>query len=443
MKKKLVGLLIFTLLSFVFVASAQDDYVPGDPLPDAPELAPRGEYAVGVRTLELVDAGRVDLLGATADDPSPLYDRPLVVEVWYPATLADGEEQMTTYADNLGRADNPQTPVRPFEFSGRATRDAAINTDDGPYPLVIVSHGFPGSRYMMSYLTENLASKGYVVAAIAHTDSTFEDTAAFGSTLLNRSMDQLFVLDEMATLSVDGSESFLAGAVNAENTAIVGYSMGGYGALNTAGAGYNSIGAGFGPGENLNVLMRGNETYAEMLDERVQAIIVLAPWGGDLGFIGMSGVALWDEEALADISIPSFWIVGSQDDVAMFEGVQRLFDWAVNSERHLLFYDNALHNVAINPPPAAATDFVDYERYFEPAWDEARINNINQHFITAFLGYHLKGNADYAAYLDVPVADSREAVYAVNDAGEFTEEHTYWQGFIPRTLTGLTLISGE
>jgi hypothetical protein len=34
----------------------------------------------------------------------------------------------------------------------------------------------------MTYLTENLASKGYVVAAIDHTDSVFGAQAAFVST---------------------------------------------------------------------------------------------------------------------------------------------------------------------------------------------------------------------------------------------------------------------
>ena len=35
----------------------------------------------------------------------------------------------------------------------------------------------------MTYLAENLASKGYVVAAIGHTDSTFDNVGDFSSTL--------------------------------------------------------------------------------------------------------------------------------------------------------------------------------------------------------------------------------------------------------------------
>ena len=71
----------------------------------------------------------------------------------------------------------------------------------GPYPLLIISHGYPGNRFLLSHLAENLASKGYVVASIDHTDSTYSDQAAFGSTLLNRPLDQLFVLNEMARLN--------------------------------------------------------------------------------------------------------------------------------------------------------------------------------------------------------------------------------------------------
>ena len=65
----------------------------------------------------------------------------------------------------------------------------------------------------------------------------------------------------------------------------------------------------------------------------------------------MPNRAMWDEAALADVNIPTFWVVGSQDDVAMYDGVKRLFDWSVNSDRKLLVCDNALHNVAPNPPP--------------------------------------------------------------------------------------------
>ncbi len=62
----------------------------------------------------------------------------------------------------------------------------------------------------------------------------------------------------------------------------------------------------------------------------------------------------------------------------------------------------------------------EYLRYAEPAWNERRINNINQHFVTAFLGIHLKG-LDYGKYLQLPESAN---------AGP-------WTGFKPRTSVGL------
>ena len=83
-------------------------------------------------------------------------------------------------------------------------------TSGGPFPLVVVSHGYPGSRTFMTWLTENLASKGYVVAAIDHTDSVFGAQRAFTSTLLNRAEDQVFTIDALTARSRDAAD-FLMG----------------------------------------------------------------------------------------------------------------------------------------------------------------------------------------------------------------------------------------
>lgn len=432
------ALSLFLLLSLSLSAalvSAQesdDDYIFGDPLPTAPELAPRGDYGVGVTTMQFVNPDQIDLLNLSEDNPTATYDRELTVEVWYPAE-ADADA-IEVYNETLGRADQPGSLV-PFTFRGRAARDAEPVTADGPYPLVIVSHGYPGSRYLMTYLTENLASKGYVVVAIGHTESTFSDVASFGSTLLNRTLDQLFVLDQMAQLPDDSV--IPATMVDADNTAIVGYSMGGYGALATLGAGYNEMLINvIGPaGEGL---LDAEDAQEGALDERIQAAVLFAPWGGDLSVFGLPGQGFWAQSALADVTTPTFWVVGSQDDISGFEGVSSLYEGTVNSERYMLIYENALHNVAPNPPPPQAETLAQYERYADPVWDEARINNVNQHFITAFLGQHLKGE-DFSAYLNLAVEDANEGVYAVDDEGNFTEEHTYWTGFAPRTALGMSL----
>ncbi len=403
------------------------DFVYGDPRPDAPELAYRGPHAVGVRTLDVVNRDQVDILNYSADNTDPRYDRPLTLEVWYPADLAPGDRQLTTYSDVLGSGpNNPDRPNLPFEFTGRAARGAAPNAIEGPYPLVIVSHGYPGSRVLMTHLTENLASKGYVVVSIDHTDSTHGDAAGFSSTLLNRTLDLHFVLNEMAALGQFGAPGFLAGMVDAERTALVGYSMGGYGSLNAAGAGFSPFLVSFVPGGHAARLQAGSPDYLALLDPRIRAVVALAPWGATFG--------IWEPAGIAGLEVPSLFIVGDQDQTAPYAGVQWLFDNAVNSDRYMLKYQSAIHEVAVNPPPPISeAHYREYMHYQEPAWDNRKINNVNQHFVTAFLGMHLKQDFDtYEPYLDL---------HPISNESNRTDpaDPSYWKGFTAWAAIGMEL----
>ena len=49
---------------------------------------------------------------------------------------------------------------------------------------------------------------------------------------------------------------------------------------------------------------------------------------------------------------------------------------------------------------------------------------------------HLKGDTVKADYFDV-VPSGNDAVWAVDDNGDPTAEHTYWTGFRPRSGFGL------
>ncbi len=184
--------LVFCLNSFA--QNTTETFVYGDALPDAPELAQRGDYKIGVQTLDFVNKNQVDVLKSKGGI-DPTYDRPLKVEVWYPANVAADVNDLVIYDQVMGASNDPKRPLIPFTFLGRAVRDAAPKTTDGAFPLVIVSHGYLGSRLLLTYLTENLASKGYIVVAIDHTESTFRDAAGFQSTLLNRSKDDIFIFN--------------------------------------------------------------------------------------------------------------------------------------------------------------------------------------------------------------------------------------------------------
>jgi predicted dienelactone hydrolase len=423
----LLILLTIILSAGIHISLAQETewkYINGDALPDAPELALRGDFKIGVRTITVVNKGQIDILN-TKGGIEPTYDRTLKLEIWYPASVSDGMTELVTYEEERPVPNDPKRQLINYEFQGRAIRDAMPDLKDGAFPLLIVSHGYVGSRFLMTYLTENLASKGYVVVAIDHMESTYSDAGGFQSTLLNRSRDILFVLNQIAELSKPGSNNFLVGLVDVNKTALIGYSMGGYGVLNAAGAGYSPnlvtmFSAMTGGNKAIEELCINNPIYKAVYDNRIKAVIAFAPWGMQRN--------IWDSEGLKGLKVPVLFIAGSLDDISGYEkGTRAIFDGAVNADRYLLTYINARHNVAPNPPPLESLkpglpiDF--YYHYAEPAWDQRRINNINQHFVTAFLGIHLK-NIDYGQYLELP---------------ENSNANT-WKGFKQRTSVGLELL---
>ena len=379
-------------------------------LPNAPELAAYGEMKVGVRQIELVHGGQVDILSidpaAAKPETLPTYDRPLTVEVWYPA--ADGATGDTAFRAFLRDATTEVT------LNGQAMRDAEPAAGTA-YPLVIVSHGYPGNRFLMSHLAENIASKGYVVASIDHTDSTYRTQAAFGSTRVNRSLDQLFVLDEMARLSQDES-SFLNGLVDADNTGLIGYSMGGYGALVFGGAGLAATALDHpraGDSGALAQHLAGSDSHAALRDPRLKAIMPIGPWGNAQG--------MWDAAGIAQMDTPMLMMAGTSDDVSNYAAMRGLFEGAA-SDRYLLSFQNAGHNAAAPiPAPSESWAMSDvlgwapFDHYADAVWDTLRMNNIAQHFAAAFMGMHLRGEA-LAPFLD-----------------------GNWQGFAQGTALGLTL----
>ena len=426
-------LAIIVLVSYGLGQSTPDIYYSVPPV-DAPELAPRGSYSVGVRTVELKNPGQVDILNFDkATGKAPLYDRPLTVEIWYPATIPDGKQERTSYEMVL-----PGNEAKNISVAGKALRNAPP-VKGKPFPLVIVSHGYPGSRYFLTYLTENLASKGYVVAAIDHTDSVFGAIKPFPSTLLNRANDQLFTiaaLEEMA----HKSDHFLNGVLDDSRVAIVGYSMGGYGALTSAGAGYNkkALTGTIVPNGYLDEWSAGNPKYTSRLRKEVKAVVAIAPWGAQPPFNA------WDAEGLAGIHIPLLMIAGDQDDVSDFSaGIKPAFEKAVNSERCLLVYENARHNVGGNPAPALELSFSARETFEEPAWRKDRITAINQHFITAFLDLYLKGDQARSTYLHPVPEKSNDGSWPLPQGqsvgAKFSDGNNYWKGFQRRWAVGLEM----
>jgi predicted dienelactone hydrolase len=393
-------------LSVVASGVAQQNHI-DNVTPLAPELAAYGTFNIGVTTLHATDRNRHDILNIKDGGPDVRYDRTLTIEVWYPAALAAGQKPAGEYRVVT------REPSITATLYGKAVRDAAPLSAGSAFPLVIISHGYPGNRFLLSHLGENLASKGFVVASIDHKDSTYDDQQAFASTLYNRAYDQLFVLNEMARLGRSGSASPLAGRVDADRTGLVGYSMGGYGVVNVVGGGYTTTSAtGRGAPPNTLLLERSasNAEYRNARDPRIKAAIAIAPWGMQGGY--------WDAEGLKGIRTPALFVAGSVDSTAGYEnGTKAIFKQAVNADRYLLTFLNANHNAgAPIPAPVETYGTSAFAHYADAVWDTTRMNNILDHFATAYFDLYLKGEQDKQAYLDPS-----------------------WKGFKPRTAAGLTL----
>ncbi|WP_299841126.1 VPLPA-CTERM sorting domain-containing protein [uncultured Jannaschia sp.] len=380
---------------------------------DAPDLAAYGDLPVGVRQIELVHENQINILAIDPEGERPAelprYDRPLTVEMWYPAAQnATGETSIRTFLRD------GETEIT---LEGRAMRDAAPAATGAEYPLVLLSHGYPGNRFLMSHLGENLASKGYVVASIDHTDSTYRTQAAFGSTLVNRPLDQLFVLDEMARLNADANFD-LTGMIDTDNAGLVGYSMGGYGAVITAGGGVTeeSVDFSFGaPQGTLGIHVAGSETHEALPDPRIKTAVAIGPWGKNRDF--------WDAEGLAGIEIPMLFIAGSDDQVSLYEeGVREIWEGATGVDRSLLTFEGGSHNTAA-PIPAPEESFAAgvSGHYTDEVWDTVFMNNVAQHFTTAWFDAALKGDAGAERFLQLPVFGSEG-----------------WTGFDAGTAEGLS-----
>ncbi|EEB86476.1 alpha/beta hydrolase family protein [Roseobacter sp. GAI101] len=354
--------------------------------PDAPELALRGPHPIGVTTHEI--------------DVAP--GRTLTTEIWYPAhpdTVA-GTVYHTLIRDG----------VTPAMLHGSASRNA--RPAQGNAPLIVISHGYPGNRFLLGHLAESLAAKGYVVAAPDHNGSTYDDQQDFAVTLINRPLDQRGVIDGMATLGGD-----MGALVDCDNVGLIGYSMGGYGVLVFGGAGLAASALKHpraGTDAALAQHLAGSAHHDALRDPRLKAIMPIGPWGNAQG--------MWDAAGLALMDTPMLMMAGTVDDVSDYPAMRRVFEGAA-SDRYLLSFENAGHNAAAPfPAPAESWAMSDglewppFNHYADAVWDTLRMNNIAQHFAAAFMGLHLRGG-DLRHYLD----------------------GTAWPGFGPGTHAGLTL----
>lgn len=139
------------------------------PVPSPP--APTGPYPVGSLSFELDDVTRSERFGARAGEV-----RRVVVRVWYPSDGSDGvgpapwSEDVERIADAM--AAYGELPAWMFGHLPLARSNAAwappVSSERERWPVVFFEHGRAGWRAINTFLTEDLASHGYVAVAVEH-----------------------------------------------------------------------------------------------------------------------------------------------------------------------------------------------------------------------------------------------------------------------------------
>jgi dienelactone hydrolase len=274
----------------------------------------RGPFPVGVRTIQ----GR-----------DPARDRIFTCEVWYPAAASHAGQDLAA-----GTQDAFTVPGFPAPRRQAAVRDA--DAEPGEYPLIAFSHHSGGPRRMATFLCTHLASHGYVVAALDHSEvfapelarkqnETAEEKAARLEALIaNRVPDVRFLLD----LLLEGEAWDSAARLDATRLGIVGHSFGGWTAL-----------------------------AAPDVEPRLRAVVALAPGGASRRKPGMIPVTLrfaWGRD------VPTLYLVAEDDTSLPVAGMYELFDRTPATRRmvmlrradHMHFMDDVevMHEVVRSMP---------------------------------------------------------------------------------------------
>ncbi|MCG8673624.1 MAG: hypothetical protein MI867_29825 [Pseudomonadales bacterium] len=115
-----------------------------------PTGKPDGEYSVGTMSYGLEDPTRLEVM---TDDPDDI--RRIKLQFWYP-TNTHRHLRLGHYLELVPKLVN-------------SLIDAPILDTTEKFPLVIMSHGLGGNGNHSEFISESLASHGYLVAGLDHT----------------------------------------------------------------------------------------------------------------------------------------------------------------------------------------------------------------------------------------------------------------------------------
>jgi predicted dienelactone hydrolase len=141
--------------------------------------------------------------------------------IWYPTEMSAGEPRLAP--QNVNPLFVPLPPT---------AEGAPLSTSHQRYPLILISHGTGGSAPGMFWLGYQLASRGYIVAAVNHHGNTGVEPKMDPRGFLlywERAKDISAVLDKLLDDPVFGSR------IDRKRIGAAGFSLGGYTVMALAG----------------------------------------------------------------------------------------------------------------------------------------------------------------------------------------------------------------
>lgn len=251
------------------------------------------------------------------------------------AEVATTAERVTTTIEfpalTNPKLDDRQTPLKLHLPDG-----------DGPFPVVVVSHGAGGNWNSNFAQARHLASHGYAVVCLEHTGSNTKRMLSGGFAIgkamakmtrdtdevLDRPKDVSFAIDQV--VEWNESHQTLRSKFDIQHIGVLGHSFGAYTTLVVCGArpALDWIQPKFEDGKGLG---------PDLLDKRVRCGVALSPQG--------PGEPFFLKESYESIRVPLLGISGDRDKQQNFKPIHRWhsFQYWPPRDRYFLWIDNATH----------------------------------------------------------------------------------------------------